>query len=130
LADFLISLYKYFLTKNVFAPSTGETPAVIEGLSLLRKTHYVYVVRIVQGGVQFEEGDVVVKCPSVVFGVDQNLNNVAVLMREQFVFGLRVPLAGSDFQTLVLFTARKCIIAIINTNRILIINFTQSLIKI
>jgi hypothetical protein len=97
------------LAEHVLAPAAGEAAAAVELLVLLGQTDDVHVVRRVHRRVQPQQRHIVVERARVVLGVDHRLHHGAVLVRQQLVLRLRVPLAGADLQTLDFFSAKPMV---------------------
>ncbi len=87
-------------TELVFAPSGGEAAGAVEDVGGPRQANGLSLGSQTDGLVQEEQRHVVEQGRRVVLLVDHGVDHLAVLVREELVHGLRVPLAHADLQVL------------------------------
>lgn len=87
-----------FLPEPIFAPASGPAVGVIECLSLFRKADGVHVGCEFHGGVEEQESEIVEKVCRVKFAVGDDVADVAILVRVEFISFLGVPFSYTDVE--------------------------------
>lgn len=95
------------LTEHVFPPSAGVTSFSGERETLVGQANGAHVVPQYERLVHDYQCHVVVECTAVVFFVFYDFRGIVVLEREEFVLGLRVPLARTYDHFIRIFTIEK-----------------------
>ena len=88
------------LAELIFSPSGGEAAASVKHLVRPWQAHGVRLGTQIHRRLEEEESDVIEKSRRIVVLVDCGIHDGPVLMREEFVLGLCVPLAHADLETL------------------------------